>query len=262
MSGQSDTESCEDEPMTTVEDQVVQSITNQDNLSYTTKSMVISSKSPIKSYKIINGKLVRNEQKSFKPMQIGSKYVMKSEPVSKKQTFVLKDGECTRTCSTVFYYSSKSDPAAIDSSLGEESKENDNPEDPEDQISVEDMDLSNVKMEPNSDQSDFDAQDYSSMCNIEYNNPEEVEYFIQNNGEYDSQEDLILENVNNDCLIETELVFDTDYVEEVGANIELSTEEMAPVYTETISCDICDEVFEDRKELMRHIQTMHIGQII
>jgi len=64
---------------------------------------------------------------------------------------------------------------------------------------------------------------------------------------------------NSDCLVETELVFDTDYVEEVGANIELSTEEMTPVFTEIISCDICDEVFEDRKELMRHIQTMHIG---
>jgi len=37
---------------------------------------------------------------------------------------------------------------------------------------------------------------------------------------------------------------------------------LAPIYAENISCDICDEIFEDRKELMRHIQTMHIGWII
>lgn len=246
--------------MATDEEKAVQSIiTDQNNLSYTPSSLTLPNKSPIKSYKIINGKLVQNEQDTLKRMTIGPKFVLNSDPVPKKQAFVLKDGECTRTCSTVSYYSSKSDPAAIDSALGEDSKENDNPEDPEDQISVEDLELFNIKMEPNSDNSDFDVQDYSSMCNIEYDNPEEVEYFMQNNGEYDAQENLILEAVNNECLIETELVFDTDYVEEVGANIELSTEEMAPLYVETISCDICDEVFEDRKELMRHIQTMHIG---
>lgn len=259
MSGQSETESCEDEPMATAEEQAVQSIIDQDELSYNSKPMVSPSKCPVKTFNIVNGKLVKNDQKSFKQVSLGSKYILKPDPVPKKQMFVLKDGECTRTCSTVLYYSSKSDPVAIDTSIGEESKENDNPEDPEDQISVEDMDLTNVKIEPNNDQSDFEAQDYDNMCNIEYDNQEEVEYFMQNNSEYGAQEDLILEAVNDESLIETELVFDSDFVEEVGANIELSTEEMAPIYTETISCDICDEIFEDRKELMRHIQTMHIG---
>ncbi|XP_025417883.1 zinc finger protein 569 isoform X2 [Sipha flava] len=259
LSGQSDTESCEDELMPTVEEQAVQSIMEDDD--DTTYCPVTSpSKSPVKTFKIVNGKLVKHDQKSPKQVSSESKYpIIKSESFSKKQSFVLKDGECARTCPTVLYYSSRSDPAAIESSFGEESKENDNPDDPDDQISIEDMDLSNIKVEPN-EQPQFVTNDYDALCNIEYTDQRQVEYYIQNDGEFvGAQEDIILEAPNDDCLIETELVFDTDYVEEVGANIELSTEEMAPVYAETISCDICDEVFEDRKELMRHIQTMHIG---
>lgn len=261
MSGQSDTESCEDEPMPSVDEQAVQSIINQDDLSYSPTSSASPSKSPVKTFKVVNGKLVKNEQKSSKQVSYGSKPVPKSEPIPKKQCYVLKEGECTRTSATVLYYSSRLDPTAIDASFGEESKENDNPDEPEDQISVEDMDLTNIKIEPqHNNEQEFTSHDYENICNIEYADQGEVEYYIQNNGEFDVQEDIILENVNDDCLIETQLVFDSDYVEEVGANIELSTEEIqVPVYVESISCDICDEVFEDRKELMRHIQTMHIG---
>jgi len=262
MSDQSDTESCEDEPISTVEEQAIQSIIDQNiDLPYIPipEASPSPTKSPVKTFKIVNGKLVKNEQKVSKQPSQGSKYTAcKQEPVPKKQSFVLKDGECTRTCPTVLYYFSKIEPGIGDSSFSEESKENDNPDEPEDQISVEDMDITNIKIEPNQDEPEFLVQDYENICNIEYNDQDQVEYYIQNNAEFDVQTD-ILESTNNDCLIETELVFDTDYVEEVGANIELSTEEMAPVYTETISCDICDEEFEDRKELMRHIQSMHIG---
>lgn len=255
MSGQSDTESCEDELMPTPDEQAVQSIMDVDDLPFIPPS-VSPNKSPVKTYKIVNGKLLKDEHKSSKQVSYESKHaVIKSESVPKKHRFVLKDGECTRTCSTVLYFSSRSETPTMDT-LGEESKENDNPDDPEDQISVEVMDISHVKTEPNNEQPEID---YDNICNIEYNDQGEVEYYIQGSGEFNTQEDILLETANNDCLIETELVFDTDYVEEVGANIELSTEEMAPMYAETISCDICDEIFEDRKELMRHIQTMHIG---
>lgn len=252
MSGQSDTESCEDEQMP--DEQAVQSIMRVDDIPFITSASLDNS--PVKTYKIVNGKLLKDEQKISKQVSYGSKQaVLKAEPVPKRQRFVVKEGECTRTCPTVMYYSKRSDTPIMDP-LGEESKENDNPDDPEDQISVEDMDLSHIKTEPNNEQSEID---YDNMCNIEYNHQDEVEYYIQNSGEFDAQEDIILEPTNDCCLIETELVFDTDFVEEVGANIELSTEEMAPIYAENISCDICDEIFEDRKELMRHIQTMHIG---
>lgn len=254
MSGQSDTESCEDELMNTVDEQAVQSIMDVDDIPFIPPSSVSPNKSPVKTYKIVNGKLLKDEHKSSK--HYGSKNtVIKSGSVPKRPRFVLKDGECTRTCSTALYYSSRSETPTMDT-LGEESKENDNPDDPEDQISVEDMDLSNVKTEPNNEPSEID---YENICNIEYNNQGPVEYYIHSSEEFDTQEDILLETTNDDCLIETELVFDTDYVEEVGANIELSTEEMVPIYAEIISCDICDEIFEDRKELMRHIQTMHIG---
>jgi hypothetical protein len=264
MSGQSDTESCEDEPMPTVEEQAVQSIIEQDDMPYNPPTIAPPSppsKSPVKTYKIVNGRLVKSEQKSSKQSSSESKHtVPKAESIPKKHSFVLKDGECTRTCSTVLYYSSRSDPTVMDSSLGEESKENDNPEEPEDQISVEDTDFSNMKIEAVSAQSIFNVQDLDNICNIDFSGENGVQYFVDNSdGRYGDHCDLIVEASNDDCLIETELVFDTDYVEEVGANIELSTEEMAPVFAEIISCDICDEVFEDRKELMRHIQTMHIG---
>lgn len=260
MSGQSDTESCEDEPMPTVEEQAVQSIMEQNDMPYDPPTIASPpSKSPVKTYKIVNGKLLKSEQKSSKQVSCESKHTIpKLEPVPKKHCFVLKDGECTRTCSTVLYYSSRCDPTVMDSSLGEESKENDNPEEPEDQISVEDTDFTNIKIEPVSDQSIFNVHDLDNICNIDFSGENEVQYYVQNTDDgYVDQCELILESSNDDCLIET--VFDTDYVEEVGANIELSTEEMAPVFAEIISCDICDEVFEDRKELMRHIQTMHIG---
>jgi len=260
MSGQSDTESCEDEPMPTVEEQAVQSIMEQDDIPYNPPAIASPpSKSPVKTYKIVNGKLLKSEQKSSKQVSCEAKHTIpKLEPVPKKHSFVLKDGECTRTCSTVLYYSSRSDPTVMDSSLGEESKENDNPEEPEDQISVEDTDFTNIKIEPVSAQSIFNVHDLDNICNIDFSGENEVQYYVENTDDgYGDQCDLILESSNDDCLIET--VFDTDYVEEVGANIELSTEEMAPVFAEIISCDICDEVFEDRKELMRHIQTMHIG---
>lgn len=264
VSGQSDTESCEDEPMPTVDEQAVQSIMeqDQDESPYNNTPEASPSRSPVKSYKIVNGKLVKNDQKSSsKQVSYGSKYSsVKSEPVPKKNCFVLKEGECTRTCATVIYYS-KTDAAAIDSSFGEETKENDIPADePDDQISVEDMDLTHIKIEPVAEQSEFVAHSYDNICNMEYNDQGEVEYYIQNNDMVLQQEELMLVEASNDGLIETELVmFEPEFVEEVGANIELSTEEMAPLYTETISCDICDELFEDRKELMRHIQTMHIG---
>lgn len=262
VSGQSDTESCEDEPMPTVEEQAVQSIIDQD-MSYISPTSASPSptKSPVKTYMIVNGKLIKNGHKSSKQVPHESKYtVIKTElPTPKKYNVVVKDGECSRTCAAVRYYSSKLDPVTLDSLVGEETKENDNPDDPEDQISVEDMDLKNIKSEPNNDEPDFSAQDYENMCSIEYSVQDRVEYYIQNNNEFVTQEDIILETPNQNCMVETELVFDSEYIEEVGANIELSTEEIPPICTETISCDICDEEFEDRKELMRHIQTMHIG---
>lgn len=262
MSGQSETESCEDDPMPTVEERAIQSIMDDnDNQSYSPEPVISPSKSsPIKTYKIVNGKVIKHEPVVSKQISLGSKCLV-SKSDSKKHNFILKEGQCTRTCPTVIYYCSKANSElTFESPLGEESKENDNPDEPEDQISVEDMDLTNIKTEPlDNDESEFEVQDYENICNIEYTDQDEVEYYIPNNNEFNSQGDIIMEAVNDDCLIETELVFDTDYVEEVGANIELSTEEMVPVYPETISCDICDEIFEDRKELMKHIQSMHIG---
>lgn len=260
MSGQSETESCEDDPMPTVEEQAVQSIMDSNNQSYSSEPVVSSTKSlPVKTYKIVNGKVMKHESKPSKYTYPVSKCIIPKLD-SKKHNFVLKDGQCTRTCPTVGYYCTRSNPELSLESLGEETKENDNPDDPEDQISVEDMDLTNIKSEPlENDESEFEVQDYENICNIEYSDQENVRYYIPENDDFDSQGDIIMEGVNDDCLIETELVFDTDYVEEVGANIELSTEEMVPVYPETISCDICDEIFEDRKELMKHIQSMHIG---
>lgn len=265
VSGQSDTESCEDEPMPTVDEQAVQSIMEEDRdvSPYNNIPDASPSRSPVQSYKIVNGKLVKNEPKSSsKQVSYGSKYsAVKSETVPKKN-FVLKDGECTRTCSTVIYYS-KTDAAAMDTSFGEETKENDIPADEhDDQISIEDMDLTNLKTEPVAEPPEFVAAHDYDICNMEYNNQGEVEYYIQDNGEFTVQQEelMLVEATNDGGLIETELVmFEQDFVEEVGANIELSTEELVPVYAETISCDICDELFEDRKELMRHIQTMHIG---
>lgn len=259
MSGQSDTDSCEDIALPTAEEQAVQSIMDHNDMSYSSIPKASPSKSPVKTFKIINGKLVKNDPKSSTKHVPGSKYSnAKLESLPKKQTFVLKDGECTRTCSTVLYYSSRSDPAAMDSPFGEESKENDNPDDPEDQISVEDMDLANIKIEPTNNESEFESH-YENVCNMEYDDQGQVEYYVQANCEFAAQEDVVMEPATDECVIETELVFDSEYVEEVGANIELSTEEIAPVHSETISCDICDEIFEDRKELMKHIQTMHIG---
>lgn len=260
MSGQSDTESCEDEPVPSVEEKTVQSIANQNDISYLpSPPSPAPINTPVKSYKLVNGKVLNYDQKYSKNVvSHGSKYSVSKIELPKKQCFVLKDGECTRTCPTVIYYATKTDSANA-SPLGEESKENDNPDEAEDQISVEDMDLTHIKIEPISEHPEFVVEhSYDNMCNIEYAQ-EGVEYYIPNNDVYATQGDIVLETANDNCIIETELVFDSDYVEEVGANIELSTEEMTPVYTETISCDICDEVFEDRKELMRHIQTMHIG---
>jgi len=265
MSGQSDTESCEDEPIPTAEEQAVQSIMEHDDMPYDPPSVASPPKRPVKTYKLVNGRLVRTESKAPKQVTNEPKNeVVKSESIPKKHCFVLKDGECTRTCSTVLYYSSRSNPSDMDSLLGEESKENDNPEEPEDQISVEEDDLTDHTLERVSIESIFNVEDLDNIgdiCNIGFPDEPGVEYYVENNNEYDDRLSLIVENVdsNSDCMVETELVFDTDYVEEVGANIELSTEEMAPVFAEVISCDICDEVFEDRKELMRHIQTMHIG---
>jgi len=266
MSGQSDTESCEDEPIPTAEEQAVQSIMEQDDMSYDPPSVASPPKRPpVKTYKVVNGRIVRTESKASKQVSIEPKIeVSKSEPIQKKHSFVLKDGECTRTCSTVLYYSSRSNQTEMDSLLGEESKENDNPEEPEDQISVEEDDLADHTLERVSIESIFNVEDLDNIgdiCNIGFPDEPGVEYYVENNSEYGDHLSLTVENVdsNSDCMVETELVFDTDYVEEVGANIELSTEEMAPVFAEVISCDICDEVFEDRKELMRHIQTMHIG---
>lgn len=263
MSGQSDTESCEDEPIPTAEEQAVQSIMEQDDVPYDPPSVASPPKRPVKTYKLVNGRLVRTEPKA-QMINEPKNEVVKSESIPKKHCFVLKDGECTRTCSTVLYYSSRSNPSDMDSLLGEESKENDNPEEPEDQISVEEDDLTDHTLERVSIESIFNVEDLDNIgdiCNIDFPDEPGVEYYVENNSEYDDHLSLIVENVdsNSDCVVETELVFDTDYVEEVGANIELSTEEMAPVFAEVISCDICDEVFEDRKELMRHIQTMHIG---
>lgn len=262
MSGQSDTESCEDDPMPTAEEQAIQSIIDTDDQLYSSGPVVSPTRSlPVKTYKIVNGKVTKHESKSSKYMYPTGKFLLTNKPIPKKPSFILKDGQCTRTFPTVSYYCTKRNSELIlDSSLGEETKENDNPDDPEDQISVEDMDLSNIKPEPlENDESEFEVQDYENICNIEYTDQDDVKYYIPDNDEFDSQEDIIMEAVNDDCLIETELVFDTDYVEEVGANIELSTEEMVPIYPETISCDICDEIFEDRRELMKHIQSMHIG---
>lgn len=266
ISGQSDTESCEDDPITTAEEQAVLSIMEQDDMPYDLPTVASPPKRPpVKTYKVVNGKLVRIEPKTSKQVSNESKTtVPKLESIPKKHSFVLKDGECTRTCSTVLYYSSRSNPTDMDLLLGEESKENDNPEEePEDQISVEEDDLTDHTLEQVSIESIFNVEDLDNIgdiCNIGFHDEPGVEYYVENNSEYSDRLSLIVENVdsNSDCMVETELVFDTDDVD-VGANIELSTEEMSPVFAEVISCDICDEVFEDRKELMRHIQTMHIG---
>ncbi|XP_029345798.1 uncharacterized protein LOC100570994 [Acyrthosiphon pisum] len=112
MAGQFDTDICEDESVPTVDKQYIQSIINEDDMRYNPMS-VASPKSP------------------------GSKYtVVKSEHVPKKQSFVLKDGECTRTCSTVLYYYSRSYSSVMNSSLSDESKENDTLIEPEDQKTI------------------------------------------------------------------------------------------------------------------------------
>lgn len=259
--GQSETESCEDDPMPTAEERAIQSITIK-NKNDTLCSPPLNSsnpslnKSPVKSFKIVNGQLLTYEQKSSKHVPNEPECaVTKQDLDTKTFNFQLKDGECARTCPSIHKYFKTLESETL--AIGEDFKENDNPDDPEDQISVEDMDLTTIKIESN-DQTVFTTSDYENMCNIEYNDQGEIEYYISNS-DFAVEKELVLESVNDSCKIETELVFDSDYVEEVGANIELSTEEMAPVYAETISCDICDEEFEDRKELMRHIQTMHIG---
>jgi len=242
--------------MTIAQEQTIQAIMVQNVPSPLNSPNPSPTKTPVKSFKIVNGKLVKNEQKSSKLVSHEPDYIVTKQDLAPKVfNFQLKDGECSRTCPSIHMYFRKLlESETLDSSI-EDSKENDNPDDPEDQISVEDMDLT-IKTEPN-DQTEFIPNDYENMCNIEYNDQGEVEYYIHNS-DFGIQGDIVLETANDSCLIETELVFDSDYVEEVGANIELSTEELAPVYAETISCDICDEEFEDRKELMRHIQTMHL----
>lgn len=266
----SDTESCEDEPIPTAEEQAVQSIIEQDDTPYDPPTVPSPpKKSSVKTYKLVNGRLMKTEPKVTKQVSNESRAVSnvvpKSEHIPKKHSFVLKDGECTRTCSTaVLYYSSRSNPTDMDSILGEQLKEEYNSEEPEDQISVEEDDLTGHTLERVSIESIFNVEDLDNIgdiCDIGFPDEPGVEYYVENNGEYGDRLSLIVENddSNGDSLVETELVFDSDYVEEVGANIELSTEETTPVFAEVISCDICDEVFEDRKELMRHIQTMHIG---
>ncbi|XP_060875939.1 zinc finger protein 436-like [Metopolophium dirhodum] len=55
----------------------------------------------------------------------GSKYTdLKSELIPKMQCFVLKDGECARTCSTALYYYSRSYSNVMNSSLSEDINSN------------------------------------------------------------------------------------------------------------------------------------------
>jgi len=125
MAGQFDRDICEDEPVPTDDEQYIQSIKNEDDMHYSPIFVASPSESQAKRFKIVGGKLQKNEQKSPKQVSYRSKYtVFKSELIPKKQQFVLKDGECTRTCSTVLYYHQRSYSNVMKSSLAEESKEN------------------------------------------------------------------------------------------------------------------------------------------
>jgi len=252
------TESCEDVPIPTAKEQNVQPIMNQDDMRYNIMSVASPSESIINTYTNVNLKLKKYEHSSNKQLSYGSKYaVSESEFIPKKDSVVIKDGECTRTCSVVHYNSSTSDSTVMDSSLRNESKKNDNPIEPEVQVSVDNMDLTHVKFKSNVEQPESNLQDFGNIWNID--DDAVLENYIMNYGEYGDCSDYIWKMTNDDCLIETEQVFDIDCVQEVGANIELSTEEMAPAFKEIICCDICDEVFEGTKEHMKHFQNMHIG---
>jgi len=105
MAGQFDTDICEDEPVPTDDEQYKQSIINEYGIRYNPMSVASPSESRAKTFKIINGQLQINKRKSSEQVSPGSKYtVLKSERVPKKQKFVLKDGQCARTCSTVHYH--------------------------------------------------------------------------------------------------------------------------------------------------------------
>jgi len=87
---------------------------------------------------LIPKKLQKNKRKSSEQVLPGSKYiVLKSKNVPKEQTFLLKDGYCARTCSTVADFYSRSNSNVMNSSLSEESKVNDSLIEAEDQKTIE-----------------------------------------------------------------------------------------------------------------------------
>lgn len=138
MTGQFHTDICEIEPVPTDDEQYIQPVINEDDMCYNPMSVASPSDFQAKTFKTVNGKLHRNEQIFSEQASYISKYpVLNSELVPKKKNFVLKNGECARTCSTLFYYYSKSYPNVKNSWLAEEYKKNDSLIKPEDQKTKE-----------------------------------------------------------------------------------------------------------------------------
>jgi len=118
--GQFDTDSCKDKPILISDEQSLRSTMIQDDMSYNL-SVTGPSESQAKPYKICNNKFEKSEQNSY-----GSKYaILKSELIPIKRSFVLKDGECTRTSPTVQYfqlYASRSNSSVMSSLSAKKSK--------------------------------------------------------------------------------------------------------------------------------------------
>lgn len=233
-----------------VEEQGVQSIMDNDDLPCNQISVTKPSESPVETFKIGNDNFVKNNHKSSKKLYKSEYHDSKTKSSLKMQTVELKNGECTETCSTVLSHSSISDLAAIDSPSREDSKENDNPVNPEDQKFSERMDLSDIKLELSEElTSEFDTH-FNNFWNFEYNNEDQDQYY---------KHDEVMEAATDEVLTGSDILLNNDNIEEVGAYVELSAENTLPMNAKTISCDICDEIFEDCTEVMNHIRTMHFG---
>lgn len=111
MAEQFHTDICEDEPVPTDDEQYIQPVINEDDMCYNPMSVASPSDFQAKTFKTVNGKLHRNEQNLSEQVSYRSKYpVLNSELIPKKKSYVLKNGECARTSSILFYYYSKSYP--------------------------------------------------------------------------------------------------------------------------------------------------------
>lgn len=204
----SNTECSNIEPLPIAEEQGVQLYTNNDTIPM---SIASPSESPVDLYSIVNNKLVKHEQ----------------DPELIHHGFIVTDNESTRTYSTVNYHSSSSNSTDWISLLNYKSKLNDNSDD---QITGEKTNLPHIESEPsNNEQSDFTINSYNNISNIDYTHDVGLDYYIQNSGEFNMQNDTLFETINNDCLSETEPIFTTDDLGEVGANVEISSIEMSPI---------------------------------